>query len=171
MLRLRKSWARINPIMSVDEVWLLSYVGEKLPDNSGLKMFDPLAEQNADGKPAAEAPPQPQNTSATNAAAAASAIAELDVELDETDFDVSNVQNMCKTVDDNLRLLAMSPWIRVIGGMRATEENSTAQVCQLAGLYDNDALEDCCASYQASAALENFRRATHYVPRLSQFSV
>lgn len=127
--------AAIQAIVLVDE--MVCCVGEKLPENSGLKVFDPLAEQSADGsspQPAEDASSPaspPQNTASAASAAAARGPAEADIELDETDFDVSNVTHMCKVIDENVRLLAMSPWIRVIGGLREEEEKKTSQVRQL----------------------------------------
>ena len=57
---------------------------------------------------------------------------------------------MHNLMDENVRLLAMSPWIRASGEMRAAEEQKIAQVCfetHLACLYaayaDNFALQTC----------------------------
>lgn len=112
-----------------------TFAGEKLPEDSGLKIFDPNGESS--GSSSAEAaksaqPTQPSITTATPAVDGALAQPPAKVEeeeLDDSDFDAQNLRNMHKTMDENLRLLAMSPWIRVSGEMRAAEEQKISQVC------------------------------------------
>lgn len=112
--------------------------------DAGLKVFDPNVDgpvgDASDGSPAqaaddaAKLSAQLSSTPLTPAADSMPAQPPVrEEELDDSDFEVQNVLRLHRETDDRVRMLAMSPWIRVSGEMRSLEEQKIAQVCHTVG--------------------------------------
>jgi hypothetical protein len=120
-----------------------SSVGESLPEDSGLKLFqtrsteatETAAPDSSTAQAAVDDSAQPSNSSAipasaTPAGGSAPGLPPAREELDDDDLVThQSVKELYAQTDENGRLLAMSPWIRALGEMRAAEEKKIAQVC------------------------------------------
>jgi hypothetical protein len=120
-----------------------SCAGESLPEDSGLKVFqNPNIEGTArdaahssSSQDVVDDSAQPSSRSAISASSTPAVGSAPEQGLAEEDLDdetmiQEGLKELCNQTDEHIRLLAMSPWIRVVGELRAAEEQKLVQVCR-----------------------------------------